>query len=184
MFFTIISRIPFFLDNQTNKKYLYIYVIGAICYLIVHFYLFSCCTGQIATKIKSFIYYIIICDLVIAFLLDKILNRDKNTFVNGIKGIQNGIQKELETLMKKKNKESDKTDKTDSISNKDGNISRKKRDTSIKYENNECDDEKCSLHDKHEKCKKCDKSNEDDNDVEDNNDDTSIPKYNPTKKDD
>lgn len=85
MLYTIVSRIPVFVNDKSSRKYAKIFMIGAICYIIIHYLLFSFCKGELANKLKNYIYYIIIVDAGIAYLLDKVLsvtdNDDKSPFV-------------------------------------------------------------------------------------------------------
>jgi hypothetical protein len=113
MLYTIISRIPVFVNDKTSKKYAKIFMIGAICYIIIHYLLFAFCKGDLAGKLKNYIYYIIIVDAGIAYLLDKLLNitdeEDNSHFVKKI----NKTTEESETKKKHENSDMKKQNKNE-----------------------------------------------------------------------
>ena len=69
MFFTIISKVPIIADDNSSSKMFKIFVIGAILYILLHYYLFIGDRGEIINKYKNYIYYVMGIDFAIAYAL-------------------------------------------------------------------------------------------------------------------
>jgi len=72
MFYTITSRLPFILSDNTPRKLFKIFLIGSICYIILHYFLYLKVEGNILLKLRQYIYYIMGADFVLAYLLGKL----------------------------------------------------------------------------------------------------------------
>lgn len=77
MFFTIISRIPALASEDTNK-FLKIFIIGAVLYLLCHYYLFSMEATGLLVNVKKYYYYLMGADFVIAYLATTFLTSKKD----------------------------------------------------------------------------------------------------------
>jgi len=69
MFFTIISKVPIIANDNSSSKMFKIFVIGAILYILLHYYLFIGDRGEIINKYKNYIYYVMGIDFAIAYAL-------------------------------------------------------------------------------------------------------------------
>jgi len=78
MFFTIISKVPIIADDNSSSKMFKIFVIGAILYILLHYYLFIGDRGEIINKYKNYIYYVMGIDFAIAYALSVISSSDDN----------------------------------------------------------------------------------------------------------
>jgi len=123
MFFTLISN-TLFRKITTSKEYLYIFIIGAICYSIVHWYLHSKQQEGIAEKIRQYLYYVMICDVIATVAIKKFYpvkeskkvehheetNKDELTKEQQQEIIQRMmiVRKQQELLQKEKEKEKEK----------------------------------------------------------------------------
>jgi len=72
MFYTITSRLPFVQSDSSPRKLFKIFLIGSICYIILHYYLYTKTEGAILLKLRQYIYYIMAGDFAIAYLLGKL----------------------------------------------------------------------------------------------------------------
>ena len=69
MFFTLLSKILF---KSTNRRsYFYLFVSGAILYIILHYYLNCAERGALLQKLNSYLYYVMTIDFVIGCYLVK-----------------------------------------------------------------------------------------------------------------
>jgi hypothetical protein len=68
MFFTIASKLPF-IDG--DKKLVKMFIIGAILYTLLHYYLFSAPRMELLDRYKQYLYYIMPFDFGIAYYLTK-----------------------------------------------------------------------------------------------------------------
>jgi hypothetical protein len=64
MFYTIISRIPQVYNNNNKNKLAYIFIIGSVVYVILHYYLFTINNNLTIDKLKMYIYYAILFDFI------------------------------------------------------------------------------------------------------------------------
>lgn len=71
MFFIIASRIPIISADSTNRKYFKLFVVGALLYTIVHYYLHSKLRDGALEKLRTNMYYIMAIDYTIACVLLK-----------------------------------------------------------------------------------------------------------------
>jgi hypothetical protein len=70
MFFTLVSN-TLFRKISTPRDYLYIFVVGAVCYSIVHWYLYSKQQEGIMEKVRQYLYYVMAGDVIAAFAIKK-----------------------------------------------------------------------------------------------------------------
>jgi len=68
MFFTIVSRTVISKIN-TSRDYFYIFLIGAIGYIVLHWYLHMEIREGIVEKVREYIYYLMVIDAVVAYVL-------------------------------------------------------------------------------------------------------------------
>jgi hypothetical protein len=71
MFFTLASRIPLISGDKSSKKFFKIFIIGSIAYILLHYYLYSGERFAFLEKIKSYLYYVMVIDLIVAYFLSK-----------------------------------------------------------------------------------------------------------------
>ena len=71
MFFTLISKI-LFKKITSPRTYLYIFSIGAVCYSILHWYLYSKTQEGLMGKLKQYLYYLMVVDVIVAVALYKL----------------------------------------------------------------------------------------------------------------
>ncbi|ATZ80890.1 hypothetical protein BMW23_0844 [Bodo saltans virus] len=72
MFYTLISRLPFITNDNSDTKLLKIFVLGSVIYILVHYYLFSQDRGDMLNIVKPYLYYAMAADLGIAYALTKL----------------------------------------------------------------------------------------------------------------
>lgn len=70
MFYTLVSRIPMISNFKTNK-FLIVFILGSLAYIVLHYYLFSGKNYDIVDTIRGYIYYVITIDLIIAWFLTR-----------------------------------------------------------------------------------------------------------------
>src|SRR3989344_591394 len=70
MFYTIISKIPFFANDSSKYKMLKIFIIGSVIYVILHYFLYSEMLDNISIseKLKQYLYYIMSFDIACAYM--------------------------------------------------------------------------------------------------------------------
>jgi len=66
MFYTIISRLPIVQSDSSSRRYFKIFLYGSVVYLLLHYYLFSSERASFLEKLKSYIYYIMALDFIVA----------------------------------------------------------------------------------------------------------------------
>jgi hypothetical protein len=71
MFFSLASKLPFITSDNSDKKLLKVFVLGAVFYVMLHYYLFSGKRMEILDKFKNYIYYVMPIDLALAYFLCK-----------------------------------------------------------------------------------------------------------------
>lgn len=71
MFYTLISKIPLISGDRTNKKFFKIFIFGSIAYILLHYYLHSGKNNEIMEKIKAYLYYAMVVDLMMAYYLSR-----------------------------------------------------------------------------------------------------------------
>ena len=69
MFYTLATRIPI-LSGQSNN-FLTIFIVGSVGYKLLHYYLFSGEHNALLEKLKSYLYYLMVVDLIVAYLVSK-----------------------------------------------------------------------------------------------------------------
>ena len=80
MFYTIVSR-SFITKINTSRDYFYIFLIGSVCYVILHWYLHMDKRDGIIEKVREYMYYTMILDGITAYVL-MILYPPKNNKKN------------------------------------------------------------------------------------------------------
>lgn len=75
MFYTLASRIPLISTNK-SKKFLLIFVVGSIAYILLHYYLYSGERFELLDKLKNYLYYVMALDLGVAYFLSKFSSSD------------------------------------------------------------------------------------------------------------
>ena len=70
MFYTLASRIPL-ISTSKSKKFLLIFVVGSIAYVLLHYYLYSGERFDLLNKLRDYLYYIMALDLGVAYFLSK-----------------------------------------------------------------------------------------------------------------
>lgn len=76
MFFSLVNKIPFIECDTSKRKLLKIFIIGAVMYVILHYYMITK-QNVMTNKIMKYLYYVVLIDLGIAYFLSK-----KNTAKN------------------------------------------------------------------------------------------------------
>lgn len=71
MFYTLVSRIPLISNLKNDGKFLKIFIIGSLMYILLHYYLFSDERWYMLEKLKSYLYYIMAFDLGVAYFVSK-----------------------------------------------------------------------------------------------------------------
>ena len=69
MFYILTSKIPYISNDSSDKKFLKIFIIGSIIYILLHYYLFRYERGNSIDKYRKYIYYVMFADLSITYLL-------------------------------------------------------------------------------------------------------------------
>lgn len=82
MFYTIISRIPHFTNDTSKNKFLKIFIVGSVLYILIHYYLNIQVRAEILEKTKKYVYYILPVDLATTYILCKYY--DKKRVVNNL----------------------------------------------------------------------------------------------------
>jgi hypothetical protein len=71
MFYTIASRLSIIGGDKTIKNFFKVFIVGSMLYVYTHYYLFSAERMLFLEKIKQYIYYVLILDLLITYFLMK-----------------------------------------------------------------------------------------------------------------
>lgn len=71
MFYTLASRIPLVSGDKTSKNFLKVFIVGSILYVYVHYYLYSGERWYVLEKLKSYLYYVMILDFIITYIIMK-----------------------------------------------------------------------------------------------------------------
>jgi hypothetical protein len=71
MFYTIASRLPLIGGDKTTKNFLKVFIVGSALYVYTHYYLYSAERIALLEKIKPYLYYVLVLDLVITYFLMK-----------------------------------------------------------------------------------------------------------------
>jgi hypothetical protein len=71
MFYTLASRIPLISNSKSDGKFLKIFIIGSLAYILLHYYLYSGERWFLFEKLKTYLYYVMTIDLAIAYFLSK-----------------------------------------------------------------------------------------------------------------
>lgn len=100
MFYTLVTKM--LVTKNKRNSFLKIFIIGSIAYILLHHYFYSVSRGELADKIKKYIYYLMMIDLAIAFLLYKWFSptepEEKNSVYSDDQA--NSIKKNLDDLKK------------------------------------------------------------------------------------
>ncbi len=72
MFYTLASRLPYIVNDNSNSKFLKIFILGSVLYVLLHYYLFSANRGDMMNMVKQYLYYAMVADLGIAYALIKL----------------------------------------------------------------------------------------------------------------
>jgi hypothetical protein len=72
MFYTIVSRIPFILNDKSNSKLLKIFILGSVLYILLHYWLNRNSRGSLIDKYKGYLYYIMMVDFTVSYFLLKL----------------------------------------------------------------------------------------------------------------
>jgi hypothetical protein len=80
MFYTIATKIPIISSNESKNKFLKIYLLGSVLYLLLHYYLYSVNTIEALDKLKYYLYYIMIVDLGLAYYLSGSVKMENEEF--------------------------------------------------------------------------------------------------------
>lgn len=151
MFYYIVSKLPFI--NNTDGRLWRTFVLGTMCYLIMHAFIFSKYTEnmELLQKYRNYLYYLWGTDLLITGILIKLFNDDADDEMVekpvGKKMSNTDVNKalsEIKTNIKTDNNEPDifiKETKKASINNKEESPKKNanKKDSDKKPNNNESD---------------------------------------------
>lgn len=66
MFYTLISKLPI-LSNQSNRKFLKVFILGSVMYLLLHYWLYSDVRFEFLEKLKGYIYYVMCVDMCVGW---------------------------------------------------------------------------------------------------------------------
>ncbi len=72
MFYTLTTK--FLINKKGNEmEYMYIYIIGSVCYVMLHhcMHLYDCQNNIVLEKLANYFYYLVVADIIIAFMLYK-----------------------------------------------------------------------------------------------------------------
>jgi hypothetical protein len=79
MFYYIVSKLPFI--AKAENKIFKTFLIGSICYIILHTYLFSSLgdSNELIVKYRQYIYYLFAADCLLTGIMDKFMNKDNQS---------------------------------------------------------------------------------------------------------
>ena len=69
MFYTIVSR-TIITKVETSRDYLYIFIVGSIGYIALHWYLHMEVKNGIMEKLREYLYYIMVVDMMTAYAMN------------------------------------------------------------------------------------------------------------------
>lgn len=115
MFYTIASRL---IKTNSPKNNLYIFLVGSICYVIIHWQLHLKTQVGIAEKIRNYLYYVMIADIGMAYALTHFYPK-KPVLTNETedKQIAENIE-EVRKMQQQRQREIQEQKKTNTIENK------------------------------------------------------------------
>lgn len=78
MFFTVLSK-TVFQNNTSPRKYFYLFVVGIVFYIALHYFLFMKSHGELVDKMKKYLYYVVPADFALAFFLMNSEKKEKKS---------------------------------------------------------------------------------------------------------
>lgn len=98
MFYTIISRIPMISHSKSKQKFLQVFLLGSLVYILLHYYVNSGERHEFFESIKPYIYYWMAIDLALSYFISQWDAPEKN---NDDKGSVDDDLNELRMLQNK-----------------------------------------------------------------------------------